>query len=205
MPGPQWASHRCLPFPNQCQTNPYSSYYDRKMPSSNNHQGTWRKEMLLFTRASVYKACTAALFTGRVSAGLGFYWSCKIQYNQTHFTLESELPSQRHWVACLTPQTFGMLSLEKITFGLALKQHWFSNNCLWPDWKLKTFFRISITALAYLPSYHTKALIHSSAAETAVCWRLLAQFLPRNCSQSMGTASSKITLLGSIIFNDGLM
>lgn len=71
--------------------------------------------------------------------------------------MESELPSQS-CPAQFMPQNFGLLKWGKIISGLNLKQHCAPKNCAatrkqilcLPDWKLKTFFRINVTMLAYL-------------------------------------------------------
>lgn len=44
--------------------------------------------------------------------------------------MESEQPSQRNCIAGLTPQTFGMFKLGRMTSAVGLKQHRIPNNCL---------------------------------------------------------------------------
>lgn len=43
--------------------------------------------------------------------------------------MEPELPCQKNCLACLIPQTFGMLKQDKITFRLGLKQPCVPKNC----------------------------------------------------------------------------
>ena len=44
--------------------------------------------------------------------------------------MESALPAQGTCLAGLCPQTFGMFTLSKVTFGLGLRQHRILNTCL---------------------------------------------------------------------------
>lgn len=78
-------------------------------------------------RVEVMSRHLGSIRTSQAQRGCWRYALClphfvllKNKQNRCDFKTELELLSQRNRLACLRPQTFGMLKRDKITFGLGL-------------------------------------------------------------------------------------